>query len=381
MKQKILIILNGIFGDTPHISGGDVRPLEMMRYWHKKGFEIHILSSEKIDRYVENSTSVILHLQPSLSLSNTKWQYIVRAIQSLWLPSSLKKESFDVVYSSNDTLFDVIPGWLLKLQGKTARWVVVSHWIPDWTFWNRQNTYWLSSLLFLFSNRLSIWLASAGADILFAVSPSTKKKLTHLGVNTHKVITTRCGVDMYRIRQVVKTVKKRKYDAIFMKRLESEKGIWDTITIWKQVVMKKPDAVLCIAGAGSIPIDELQTKISQAGLDKNIEIVGLITDFSKKINVLAQSHVLIHPSYQENWSMVIGEALASGTPVVAYDLPELKEIWRNKIIFIPSGHTEKAAKAVLNILKNKPDSLSLPEDWDWKYIAQNEMNYFSTPAG
>ena len=114
MKQKILIILNGIFGDTPHISGGDVRPLEMMRYWHKKGFEIHILSSEKIDRYVENSTSVILHLQPSLSLSNTKWQYIVRAIQSLWLPSSLKKESFDVVYSSNDTLFDVIPGWLLK---------------------------------------------------------------------------------------------------------------------------------------------------------------------------------------------------------------------------------------------------------------------------
>jgi len=74
-------------------------------------------------------------------------------------------------------------------------------------------------------------------------------------------------------------------------------------------------------GAVTLPnllrkIKELQHKI------KNIDIeIHEFLDREKFAEVLSKSHVLLFPSKLETWGRIVVESLASGTPVIGFDIP------------------------------------------------------------
>jgi glycosyltransferase involved in cell wall biosynthesis len=169
------------------------------------------------------------------------------------------------------------------------------------------------------------------------------------------------------------------YDAVFLKRVQAVKGALDLPKIWKHVVATNPKAKLLVIGFGE-DFDRLKEMVKQEGLESNIELAGLVYDLQKKFSLLCSSKLFILPSYEENWAIVIGEAMGAGLPVVAYGLDELKVVWKDNFVPVPVGDTEAFSKNILQLLNNEYARQSLAakaKDYvarlDWSRIAEREL--------
>jgi glycosyltransferase involved in cell wall biosynthesis len=166
-----------------------------------------------------------------------------------------------------------------------------------------------------------------------------------------------------------------------MKRLHPGKGVYDAIRIWERVCREVENAKLVLAGSSTERImSHVKEMIKRKGLEKNIEYLGILYNLDKKFTVLKQSRMLIHPSYAENWGIVIGESMACGTPVLFYDLPVLRDIWKRGSIGIRTGDIDDFAQTVINLLRDKKTLAKLSKEatdyarqFDWDIVAEKEM--------
>lgn len=383
-KQKILVIANGIFGKNPGLSGGDVRFLEIVRNWANDGHEIHLLSSpEALEVCKIFKFRPILHALPG-PVECTRLTFIQRAIQSMFiLPASLNGFGEGLIYSVNDSVFDSVPAWRLKTRlGNKVRWAAVVHWLPPFPPWRRKKSTLFNSIMFFVNERMSMFLVKKFADVILAVSDSTVGQLKDYGVDMVKVRSVKCGVNFTDVRRIVKRTKKKIYDAIFMKRAQAVKGIYDFIDIWKRVVGVYPEAKLLIVGGEGDDERLLKIAVEEAGLTKNMKFTGYIHSFEEKFTYLAQSKIFVLPSYEENWAIVIGEAMASGVPVVAYKLRELVEVWGEHVSWAQTGNTIEIANLVIRHLADLSQTkmqiqgaLNFVKKLDWREIAAKELEY------
>ena len=295
-------------------------------------------------------------------------------------PKTLKPFNNFIIYSANELLWDVLPGLKLKLFNKNIKWVAVVHWLPPLKFWQRKKTLWINSLLFLITERLGVFFIKHFADVILAVSNSTARQLYNLKVDKKKVFSVKCGIHFNKINNISSKIKRKKFDAVFMKRIQTVKGIFDLIDIWQFVMKQKPKAKLAIIGGG-VDVSRLNYLIKKREIKDNIIVFGEILDFEKKIKTLSQSKIFVLPSYEENWAIVIGEAMACKLPVLAYSLPELVEVWKNRFVQIPLGNKKIFANKIIQYLNNKnlrdkraKSSQQYVRQFEWAKIARDEIN-------
>lgn len=388
--KKALFISLGISSKNPGISGGEMRFVEVARAWKNLGIEINLLSTNggplvfeklKLDanfHFIEEGADF---LKQALENDGGRLTFFVKSLAGMFLPSSLGGFNEGIVYSSNEQLYDILPGLMLKLRNLfSVKWVVVVHWLPPWEFWTRKRTVLLNSFLFLISERMSLYLACMFADKILAVSKSTKRQIQNDIIGKFflsKVADVECGVNYDEIVSIPKAEKK--YDAVFMKRLQAVKGVFDLIEIWEKVVKVKSDAKLAIIGSG-IDGDQIKKIVEEKNLQSNIIFLGAIFDFQEKYRVLSSAEMFILPTYEENWAIVIGEAMARGLPVISYDLKELQEVWQDNFIGVPVGDTEKFAEKALYLLNNAPvreelskKGLEFVKRYRWENIGKKEL--------
>lgn len=119
---------------------------------------------------------------------------------------------------------------------------------------------------------------------------------------------------------------------------------------------------LCIAGQPTLYSPIIETKIKSLPLKirKNIKV---IYNFNSKAltHLLDQSAVLISPSTQESFGLVLIEAMARGKPVIATDIPASVEIvnkTQGGLLFKTNNPNDLASK-ILKLLRSKALRLSL----------------------
>ncbi len=382
--SDVVFIANGIVGKNPSLSGGETRFIEIAKNWQKAGDKINLLSPsggkglcEKLDLKVQ------LHCSSRLT-SAKRFLFIGRFLESFFIPTSLNSFKKGIIYCTNEQLYDVIPGVLLKLRNPgNIRLAVVVHWLPPAAWWRIKQSSFLNSLFFLISERIGLFLGCLFADKLLPVSESTHeqiKKSVFGRFFDKKVKTVFCGVNYKRVRLISKEAITKKYEAVFMKRIQAVKGIFDLINVWEMVVKKIPQAKLVIMGSG---VDEESAKkiVLDKRLTKNIEFLGTVFDEKEKFTKIAESKVFLLPSYEENWAIVIGEAMAAGIPVVCYLLKELEEVWHDFAVFVPVGNQKIMAEKIIELLRNPEKSqkiskraLEFVRQYDWEKIAKNEKS-------
>ena len=231
--------------------------------------------------------------------------------------------------------------------------------------------------------RISLYTACLFADRILAVSDSTRDQIKNdffAKFFIKKVDAVKCGVNFSDTKKVSDHVEEKIYDAVFLKRLQAVKGVFDLIDIWEMVVEELPDAKLVVIGAG-IDGEEAKRRVLDRGLDKNIIFKGAIYDFETKVKELASAKLFVLPTYEENWAIAMGEAMAASVPVVAYSLPELDAVWGNNYCGIKLGDKVSFADKVVSALKDqkildnmKSEALNFVEGYDWDLISAEELD-------
>lgn len=386
--MKVIFTVIGISTQNgkPGVSGGDIRLIEIAKNWSKNN-EIHLITSEGGRILCEKmGLDAKFHVIPSSEGAGIL-ENIRRIFYSLFYTrkfSNILKG--DIIYSSCEHLYDVLPAISLKLINKTI-WVAVIHWVEDPPWKNKRgNTPFLSRYLYYLNRVASIWIIKNFANKTLAVSQITSEKLiTKKNFTRDKIEVLSCGVDFPLIQEIISSNQLngigKKYDAIFIKRLNYGKGVLDLLEIWKKVVDTKKDAKLAIMGDGPKEvISKLNDKIKEYHIEKNIVFLGVVYDFKEKFTILQQAKLFILPSHEENWAIVIGEAMAAGIPVIVYDLKEITPIWRDNVIWIRKGDTERFAETVLEMLnddsareKISKKARDFVKQYEWAEIAKKEF--------
>lgn len=103
--------------------------------------------------------------------------------------------------------------------------------------------------------------------------------------------------------------------ALFLSRLHPKKGLMQLIRAWNAASMPN-EWQLVIAGPDeSGHQQEVAGLINQLGLSNKISFAGPLDD-STKWQAYADSELFVLPSFNENFGIVIAEAMAAGLPVI-----------------------------------------------------------------
>jgi glycosyltransferase involved in cell wall biosynthesis len=85
------------------------------------------------------------------------------------------------------------------------------------------------------------------------------------------------------------------------------------------------------------------------GIADAVEWRGFVSENEKR-RILAQSRVLLAPSYEEGWGIAVCEALASGVPVVAYRHPVLDDVFGDAYLAASPGDVERLTELAVRVL-------------------------------
>lgn len=125
---------------------------------------------------------------------------------------------------------------------------------------------------------------------------------------------------------------------LYFGRIHPDKGTWEAIQVAKKNGMK-----LIIAGI--IQDAPYYEKYVKPNLDENISYVGSVGP-QERDAILRNAYALLHPiSFNEPFGLSVVEAMACGTPVLAFGKGSMAEIIENGINgYIVSNIEEMAAK-------------------------------------
>lgn len=97
---------------------------------------------------------------------------------------------------------------------------------------------------------------------------------------------------------------------LFVGQMVARKGISELLTVWNQHIQKHPKDNLIVIGKGVLE-DKLK---QQYALEDSIHILGAI-NYDLLYQYYAICDVFIMPTLEDNWCLVIPEAMACGKPV------------------------------------------------------------------
>jgi len=136
--------------------------------------------------------------------------------------------------------------------------------------------------------------------------------------------------------------------AISMGRLHPKKGIDILIEAFAQSLAKHAEWELVIAGPDQVGmLADLKALAERIGVAERITWTGMIGG-SLKWGAIASSEVFVLPSHQENFGIVVAEALACKVPVIISDKVNIwREIQSHQAGFICQDSVE-STRAALN---------------------------------
>jgi glycosyltransferase involved in cell wall biosynthesis len=135
-------------------------------------------------------------------------------------------------------------------------------------------------------------------------------------------------------------------------RLSYEKGFDLLVEAWAKVADAHPDWTVRVYGGGPEE-NALRAQIAAAGLEGRFELMGQTDDVPR---ALREASVLAMPSRAEGWPLVLGEAMATGVPCVAFDCaPGIREIvtdGEDGIVVAP-GNVTGLAEAISRLIADE----------------------------
>ncbi len=283
----------------------------------------------------------------------------------------LLKEDFDVIDVGN---FPYIPAFSCKLISKIKKTPLIITWHEVW------DGYWYEYLGAKgFFGKIIEKAVTKLPDKHISVSKRTMEDLSTLGVNNEKIRVVQNGIDFKAIQKIPPN--KDECDVLFGGRLIKDKNVDVLIEAIGQLKKRLSDIKCRIIGEGP----ERENLVSLAGeldLTRNVEFLDFL-DYDDFIGHIKSSNLFVLPSTREGFGIVLLEAMASQTPVIAVksERSAASEIVNGENGFL--CELDGLEENIMHILNDKKLRASLinagveySKDWDWNVISDELLEIY-----
>lgn len=185
-------------------------------------------------------------------------------------------------------------------------------------------------------------LAREEVDVFIAATHLAKAALVEEGVNPNKIQVIYMGVDLSRFCPTVKADKKN-LNILFVGRLVAEKGISELLSSFSNLQETHRNITLTLVGSGQI----------KAAVRPGISIREVAYGEIQK--VYQQADIFCLPSkpsrfWQEQYGMVLVEAMASGLPIVTTRTGAIPEVVGDSAVLVRPGSVNELTTAIKNLI-------------------------------
>jgi glycosyltransferase involved in cell wall biosynthesis len=138
----------------------------------------------------------------------------------------------------------------------------------------------------------------------------------------------------------------------YLGRLKKYKSIDHLLSAFEIVKKEFPEAKLLIIGDGDAR-PALEKLANDLGLSQSVSFAGFVSA-QEKVRLLNAMRVVVNTSAKEGWGLTVIEANACGVPVIASDVPGLRDsVVDEKTGFLYEyGNIEQLAQKILLVLRD-----------------------------
>ena len=365
----------GLFTPYDLASHGGVNNhvVNLHKSFKSAGFETHMVGPHSGGHDSEDESVTFVGSAVSVPTKGS----IARVSLSLWqnprVKQIIKRKKFDVIHV-HEPFSSVVTLSALGTQ-------VPENVVKIATF----HTFEGSRLYRLVSSKLLNRYASE-IDGRIAVSEPAKKFISTYISGNYKIIPNGVNVCDFHDAEPLKDLKD-KINLLYVGRLEKRKGLIHLLRAYQKLTLHQDNLRLIVVGGGSLGKSERRFLGEYSSLD--ILFTGEISD-NEKSRYFKSADIFCSPSIgQESFGIVLLEAMASGVPVVASDIPGYASVIsdnKNGLLFevenSDSLHAVLAELLISNELKNRltRNASLFVRDVDWAQISQEIMNFYSDTA-
>src|SRR5205823_476420 len=199
-----------------------------------------------------------------------------------------------------------------------------------------------------------------------------------------KVIPNGVNVDVYKPGHTpIRHLRDENLNILFVGRLEKRKGLGDLLRAYRAMNMRVPQTRLIIVGDGPLR-GRVESYVARHRL-ANVVMAGYVPD-SVKPRYYNSADIFCAPATgAESFGIVLLEALASGLPVVATEVPgymSVLEPGRDSITVPPKNWRELAASLVIlardaQLRSRLADyALEKARRYSWKLVASEVVDVY-----
>lgn len=218
----------------------------------------------------------------------------------------------------------------------------------------------LRMLAYRFTNFLSNYNTNVSKEA--TASFIAKKAFT--SDNLHTVYN---GINLSTFQKAEIAIEKDTFNCIAVGRFNEQKDYPNLLNAIPEVIEKIPNFHLDIAGEGDLK-EEMIKLSEKLNIENFISFLGRRDDIPELMN---NADLFILPSKYEGFGLVVAEAMACSTFVVATDCGGVKEVMGGNGILVPPKNSAELAKAILIALSLPQNKIEANNNQALLHVQQN----------
>lgn len=229
----------------------------------------------------------------------------------------------------------------------------------------------------VFGNVSNVFLHAFNYTSIISIGDFTTQQMLRAGFPEVNVNTVTMGIDVLKYSEVENS-EHDPQQLVYLARMVPQKGHRYLLAAFALLVEDFPELNLLLIGDG-VTRSSLNKQCLDLGISERVQFAGDLRG-QEKLNLLSRAGLFVMPSIEEGFGLVLLEAMASGLPIVYFDLEVYRQFMRAECgIAVPIENEEALAKAIRKVIET-PDlaeemrtfNLEYVRNFNWDDIARLE---------